>query len=158
MRYAGSQFPHQGWNPSPLQWKCGVLTSGPPGKSPKTLSFKEIWTANPKDGLRTFEWHHTVLQNVIFLLESNQWPRKTSRCLLNLCFSKRIYWPKHSSLRDGGRDEGRVLEILPVGPLGWEIHKFFRYKRLPESWFCSDVAQEVVMPMQSHFWRSLEAF
>ena len=26
-------FPHQGWNLCPLQWKCGVLTTGPPGKS-----------------------------------------------------------------------------------------------------------------------------
>ena len=22
-----------GWNPRPLHWKCGVLTTGPPGKS-----------------------------------------------------------------------------------------------------------------------------
>ena len=27
--------PYQGSNPSPLHWKQGVLTSGPPGKSPK---------------------------------------------------------------------------------------------------------------------------
>ena len=33
-RHAGSQFPNQGSNPSPLQWKRGVLTTGPPGKSP----------------------------------------------------------------------------------------------------------------------------
>ena len=26
-------FPNQGWNPCPLQWKCRVLTTGPPGKS-----------------------------------------------------------------------------------------------------------------------------
>ena len=52
---------------------------------------------------------------------------------LNPLLQQENYLPKHSSLRDGGRDEGRVLEILPVGPLGWEIHKFFRYKRLPES-------------------------
>ena len=31
---AGSQFPHQGSNPCPLQWKHGVLTTGPPGNSP----------------------------------------------------------------------------------------------------------------------------
>ena len=29
----GSQFPDQEWNPCPLQWKRGVLTTGPPGKS-----------------------------------------------------------------------------------------------------------------------------
>ena len=26
-------FPDQGWNLRPLQWKCRVLTTGPPGKS-----------------------------------------------------------------------------------------------------------------------------
>ena len=26
-------FPEQGWNLRPLQWKCRVLTTGPPGKS-----------------------------------------------------------------------------------------------------------------------------
>ena len=33
-RLAGSYFPDQGSNPCPLQWKRGVLTAGPPGKSP----------------------------------------------------------------------------------------------------------------------------
>ena len=33
--HAGSQFPHQGSNPCPLQWKRRVLTTGPPGKSQK---------------------------------------------------------------------------------------------------------------------------
>ena len=31
----GSQFPDQGSNLRPLHWKCGVLTTGPPGKSQK---------------------------------------------------------------------------------------------------------------------------
>ena len=31
--HAGSYFPDQGWNPCPLQWKHGFLTTGPPGKS-----------------------------------------------------------------------------------------------------------------------------
>ena len=30
---AGSYFPKQGSNPWPLQWKCRVLTTGPPGKT-----------------------------------------------------------------------------------------------------------------------------
>ena len=30
---ARSQFPDQGLNPGPLQWKLRVLTTGPPGKS-----------------------------------------------------------------------------------------------------------------------------
>ena len=34
VRLAGSWFPGQGLNPDPLQWKCGILTTGPPGKSP----------------------------------------------------------------------------------------------------------------------------
>ena len=29
----GSQFPDQRWNPCPLHWKHGVLTTGPSGKS-----------------------------------------------------------------------------------------------------------------------------
>ena len=41
--YAGSlifivvcriQFPDQGWNLDPMHWKCEVLPTGPPGKSP----------------------------------------------------------------------------------------------------------------------------
>ena len=35
----GSQFPDQGSNQRPLQWKRGVLTTGPPGKS-HDLAFK----------------------------------------------------------------------------------------------------------------------
>ena len=36
MWQVGPYFLNQGWNPGPLQWKCRVLTTGPPGKS---LSF-----------------------------------------------------------------------------------------------------------------------
>ena len=32
-RHVGSQFPDQGSNPCPLQWKFPVLTNGPAGKS-----------------------------------------------------------------------------------------------------------------------------
>ena len=32
MQHAGSQFPDQGLNPCPLQWKRKALTAGPPGK------------------------------------------------------------------------------------------------------------------------------
>ena len=31
--HVGSYFPNQGCNPHPLDWKGGVLTTGPPGKS-----------------------------------------------------------------------------------------------------------------------------
>ena len=33
MQLVGSKFPYRGQNPGPLQWKCGVLTTGPPGNS-----------------------------------------------------------------------------------------------------------------------------
>ena len=33
IQHVGSYFPNQGSNPSPLHWKHGVLTIGPPGKS-----------------------------------------------------------------------------------------------------------------------------
>ena len=36
-RLVGSQFPDQGLNPGPRQWKCRVLTTGPPGNSPQIL-------------------------------------------------------------------------------------------------------------------------
>ena len=38
---AGSQFPDQGLNPCHWQWKCRVLTTGPPWNSPTLLTF---WT------------------------------------------------------------------------------------------------------------------
>ena len=37
MKHMGSLFPNHGYNLSPLQWKRGVLTTGPPGKSLKVL-------------------------------------------------------------------------------------------------------------------------
>ena len=33
MQLVGSQFPNQGSNPCPVQWKCGVLTTEPPANS-----------------------------------------------------------------------------------------------------------------------------
>ena len=33
------QFPDQGSNPGPLHWECGVLPTGPPGKSLSVFSF-----------------------------------------------------------------------------------------------------------------------
>ena len=33
-QHAGSWFPDQGLNPRTLKLKCGMLTTGPPGKSP----------------------------------------------------------------------------------------------------------------------------
>ena len=39
MQHVGSQFPDQGSNLRPLQWKHGVLTTGPPGKSLEEVLF-----------------------------------------------------------------------------------------------------------------------
>ena len=35
--HVGPSFPNQGLNPRPLQWKFGLLTTGPPGKSLSTI-------------------------------------------------------------------------------------------------------------------------
>ena len=40
MQHSGSQFPNQGSNPRPLQWKHGILTTGPPRKSQRARAFK----------------------------------------------------------------------------------------------------------------------
>ena len=48
-RHVGSSFPDDGC--APLNWKCGVLTIGPPGKSPfglQTLPVMHLWF---------FKWH-----------------------------------------------------------------------------------------------------
>ena len=37
LQHVGSQFPNQGLNPCPLHWKLRVLTSGLPGKSPRSF-------------------------------------------------------------------------------------------------------------------------
>ena len=37
MRHAGSYFPDHGSNPCPPQWRHRVLTTGPPGKSPRCM-------------------------------------------------------------------------------------------------------------------------
>ena len=42
-RHMGSDFPNQEWNPWPLQWKHGLLTSGPPGKAPQGRYFYVIY-------------------------------------------------------------------------------------------------------------------
>ena len=40
--HVGSWFPDWGSNPCPLHWENGVLITGPPGKSPKTLLKKSV--------------------------------------------------------------------------------------------------------------------
>ena len=43
--HVGSLFPDQGSNPGPWQWEHGVLTTGPPGNSLKSI-FKKIFLNN----------------------------------------------------------------------------------------------------------------
>ena len=64
--HAGSWFPDQGSNPSPLPWKRGALTTGPPGKSLVfhfkffTLQLLKPYQVNSfstqRHWLRVFEW------------------------------------------------------------------------------------------------------
>lgn len=43
-QHVGSQFPHQGTNPSPPNWKHGVIITGPPGKIlPNITVIASIW-------------------------------------------------------------------------------------------------------------------
>ena len=48
--HVGSWFPNQGLNPLPLQWKHGVLTTGPQGKSLTVTSLNVIVGALGSDG------------------------------------------------------------------------------------------------------------
>ena len=43
----GMWDPNQGSNPRPLHWKLGVLTTGPPGKSPGSLYLLTPFTISP---------------------------------------------------------------------------------------------------------------
>ena len=40
LKLVGSYFPNQELDPGPLHWKCGVLTTGPPGKFLKGCCFR----------------------------------------------------------------------------------------------------------------------
>ena len=69
------QFPNQGSNPCPLQWKCGVLTTGPPGKS--TLTFD--WTGRIPTCLSMFPaiawgWEELSARNSSMRLKVFLWP------------------------------------------------------------------------------------
>ena len=58
----------QGLNPHPLQWKCRVLTTGPPGKSHQMLSFSH--RINIKLLMRYFTFFFLVqnLQNPVCIV------------------------------------------------------------------------------------------
>ena len=57
----GSYFPNQGLDPGPLRWKCRVLTTGPPGNSPRGLWVIQVqfWlktTVSQEDGPSAHTW------------------------------------------------------------------------------------------------------
>ena len=43
MWHVGPKLPDQGLNPYPLHWKCGVLTTGPPGNSQECFNIFNHW-------------------------------------------------------------------------------------------------------------------
>ena len=49
VQHMGSYFPNQASNPCPLQWKCSVLTTGPPRKSPCLLFLTVLVSAEKED-------------------------------------------------------------------------------------------------------------
>ena len=60
--HVGSYFPNQGSNPCPLQWKYGVLTTGPPGKS---LSRFLIWPFFHGTAQPSIKWCKYVLLETV---------------------------------------------------------------------------------------------
>ena len=62
-RLERSQFPDQGWNPCLLQWKCGVLTTGPPGNPPQDFQWLENEPTSQECPL------------LRFVSERNTWPQ-----------------------------------------------------------------------------------
>ena len=71
-RHALSQFPDQGLNPCPLQWKSGVLTTGLPGKSrafgvvsKKLLLYPRSPIFSPILSFRSFVVLHFTFRSVI---------------------------------------------------------------------------------------------
>ena len=72
MRHVGSWFPDQGSNPHPVQWKCGVLTTGPRGKS---LEFSYLFFFFPLEILKAFLLKWDGIERADFDSTSG-WPQK----------------------------------------------------------------------------------
>ena len=73
------KFPDQGSNPSPLHWKCRILTTGPPGKFLSNISYL-------RDGIaellsQSERWILFCL-GLGFLLRSQLWTQKAFTLLL----------------------------------------------------------------------------
>ena len=55
--HVGSQFPHQGSNLCPLQWKRGVLTIEPPGKSLTVLIMRQAHPIQDTKVIQRWCWY-----------------------------------------------------------------------------------------------------
>ena len=70
-----ASFSDRGWNPSPLYWKCGALTTGLPGKPQDAIS-SDLTVNTPWMGMRKED---TAQQIYSRLLEGilSPWTRRT---------------------------------------------------------------------------------
>ena len=76
LRLVGVLVPDQGWNSCPLQWKHGVLTTGPPGSSPKVLFFWVTHLICP-DNFVLFQNFLLLLFFIVFLvIKGYSWSRE----------------------------------------------------------------------------------
>ena len=106
----GIQFTDQEWNPGPLHWECGVLTTGPPWRSPAS-SFRLL-----KSRYSTVEW---LLHIYITFISTAKCYILFSLGLL-LCFDLRTSISFPSSLKNG-REEFNTMMIYYV--LHFHLHK-----------------------------------
>ena len=58
MWHVGPKLPDQGLNPYPLHWKCGVLTTGPPGNSQECFNIFNHWEG-------TKEWYYSCSERIL---------------------------------------------------------------------------------------------
>ena len=57
-QHVGSQFPNQELNPSPLHWKHGVLSTGPPGKpSDRILNLENLGCVQKQINPKPLTWN-----------------------------------------------------------------------------------------------------
>ena len=68
MRHVESYFPDQRSNQGPLQWKRGVLTTGPPGKSLCASNFIHTILQNVSDLIVIWMYHELFVYSTCFLL------------------------------------------------------------------------------------------
>ena len=78
----------QGSNPCPLQWKCGVLTTGPPGKSQVLAFYKGTRGLEKSDGKETDQLQ---IPTVLFELFTT--------CMFHFLIKSKIKFPKKNFSR-----------------------------------------------------------